>query len=371
MSSPATSRFEPTKQPPFRSLRLGLPFGAVMATGGAAQLAGACGLPGATRPLLWLALAEAGWIAGRGLIRHRDDLRLPTSAWARIGPPAEHTGALTVPLGLAVVATGLSTQSGPARVLGAAFLVLAWLSTAVFAAQFAVSVARRSGTIAVDGGWFLAPAALLGAGIAAGAYAGQAVGLLAVVLQWAALLAAGIGLLGYWVVAVSAALAIPRRGLGHGKRVLWWIAAGCGGLAAAAIGRALSAGGLWPADVVTLAHGAAIVTWSFAALLVVPILAASMRVLARDRQIERAAPWPPTFSTAVFALGALGTGKMLDLPAVTDVGKVAAAVTLALWAATAALHASRLLSSPPRTRAAQSTDVHDPTVPASPPQLRR
>ena len=353
MSSPATSRFEPAQQPPFRPLRLGLPYGAVMATGGAAQLAGACGLPGATRPLLWLALAEAGWIAGRGLVRHRNDLRLPTSDWAAIGPPSEHTGALTVPLGVAVVATGLSTQPGPARVLGAALVVLAWLSTVVFATRFSVSAARRSVVTAVDGGWFLAPAALLGAGIAAGAYAGQALGLLGEILRWAALLAAGIGLLGYWAVAVIVALAIPRRGLGQGKRVLWWIAAGCGGLAAAAVGRALSAGGPWPAEVVALAHGAAIVTWSFAALLVVPILTASMRflvVLARDRRIERTAPWPPTFSTAVFALGALGTAKMLDLAAVADVGKVAAAATLALWVATAALHASRLLPSPPRTR---------------------
>ncbi|MDA8276440.1 MAG: hypothetical protein M0029_13880, partial [Actinomycetota bacterium] len=217
MSSLAAEEGESPQQPPSRALRLGLPYGAVMATGGAGQLAGVCGLPGAARPLLWLAVAEAGGIAGRGLIRHRGELRLPPSAWARIGLPAEHTGVLTVPLGLAVVATGLSTQPGPAKVLGAAFVVLAWLSAAVFVARFAVSVARRGGTTAVDGGWFLAPAALLGAGIAAAAYAGQTVGVLADLLRWVALVAAAVGVAGYWAVAVGATLAVARRGLGQGR----------------------------------------------------------------------------------------------------------------------------------------------------------
>ena len=355
-----------------RALRHGLPFGAVMATGGAAQLAGACGLPDAVRPLLWLAVAEAGWIAARGLARHRGQLRLPLSDWVGIGPPAEHTGVLTVPLGLAVVATGLSVQPGAAETLGAGFLALAWLTAVVLVARFALSVTRRSttsmsSTASVDGGWFLAPAALLGAGIAAGAYAGQAVGLLADVLRWATLLAAGVGLAGYWAVAVSAGLAVSRRGLGQGNRVLWWIAAGCGGLAAAAAARALSAGGRpWPSGVVAAGHAAAVVTWSLAAVLAVPIVVASMSSLARSRRIVRAAPWPPTFSTAVFALGALATGKVLEAPTVTSVGKAAAGATLALWAVTATLHTSRLLPSARRRRPARTTDVDGaPMVPPS------
>lgn len=346
-----------------RALRHGLPYGAVMATGGTAQLAGACGLPGAVRPLLWLAVAEATWIAGRGLIRHRRELRLPPSAWAQIGPPVEHTGVLTVPLGLAVVATGLSMQSGPANALGVALLVVAWLSTAVFVTRFGLSATRRSSTsmsstAAIDGGWFLAPAALLGSGIAAGSYAGQAVGFLGEVLRWTTLLAAGLGLAGYWAVAASAALAVPRRGLGQGRRVLWWIAAGCGGLAAAATARALSAGSRpWPPAVVAAGHAAAVATWCLAAVLAVPIVVASMSSLARSRRIVRAAPWPPTFSTAVFALGALATGKVLEAPTITSVGKAAAAATLALWAVTAGLHASRLLPNAHRRHPAQTTDL--------------
>jgi hypothetical protein len=97
VSSLAAHWGEPPQQPPSQALRLGLSYGTVMATAGAGQLAGACGLPSAGRPLLWQAVAKAGWIAGPDLTRHRDELRLPQSTWARIGLPAEHTGALTVP----------------------------------------------------------------------------------------------------------------------------------------------------------------------------------------------------------------------------------------------------------------------------------
>lgn len=249
-----------------------------------------------------------------------------------------------MPLGLAVVATGLSTQPGPAKALGTALLVLAWLSAAALLTRFAVSVIRRGGTMAVDGGWFLAPAALLGASTAAVAYAGQTVGVPADLLRWVALVAAAVGVAGYWSVAAGAALAVARQGLGQDRRVLWWIAAGCGGLAAAAVGRVLADGrALWPSDVAAAGHVVAGATWSIAALLAVPIVVVSVRSLARTRRIVRAAPWPPTFSTAVFALGALATGKMLGVPTVTGVGMVMAGATLALWAVTAALHASRLL----------------------------
>ena len=367
-STVAHQRSESLHQGTHRALRHGLPYGAVMATGGAAQLAGACGLPGAVRPLLWLAVVEAEWIAGRGVIGHRRELRLPLSVWTRIGPPAEHTGVLTVPLGLAVVATGLSAQPRSANALGAALVVLAWLSAALLVARFSVSVSHPGRSDTLDGGWFLAPAALLGAGIASGAYATDAGGALADLGRWVALVAAGVGVAGYWAVVLGSAIAIARRGLGDGPRVLWWIAAGCGGLGAAGLARALSAsGGMWPADVVMLVHGAAIVTWSFAALLAVPIVAASVRSLARSRQIEKAAPWPPTFSTAVFALGALGTGKMLELRAVTDTGKAAAATTLVLWAVTAALHASRPLPSSGRQLTIPTCERDDPTVSSSPP----
>ncbi|MGC8463668.1 MAG: hypothetical protein ACP5P9_08380, partial [Acidimicrobiales bacterium] len=73
-----------------------------------------------------------------------------------------------MPLGLAVVASGLRAQPGPAYALGIGLGALAWLSAALFVARFSVSVLLPRRSDALDGGWFLAPAALLGAGIAAG-----------------------------------------------------------------------------------------------------------------------------------------------------------------------------------------------------------
>lgn len=335
----------PGGAPAPQALRRGLPYGAVMATGAAAQLAGACRLTGAVRPLLWLAVGEALWICGRGMARHRRELRLPISAWLGLGPSGEHTGVLTVPLGLAVVATGLSTQHGePAATVGVVCFVLAWLGAAVFLGRFVASIVRCHRAETVDGGWFLAPAALLGAGIAAAARVPHASGAMHDVLQWASLLAAAAGVVGYWAVAAAAAARVTRRGLGDDRRVLWWIAAGCGGLAAASVGRALAADdSYWPLGISVACHIAAAATWALAAALAVPIVIESLRWLSGTRRIVRLAPWPPTFSTAVFALGGLATGAMFHAHAITMIGKAAGFATLALWAITAGLHATRAI----------------------------
>ncbi|MHB8294082.1 MAG: hypothetical protein ACYDH5_05535 [Acidimicrobiales bacterium] len=82
-----------------------------MATGVAGQLAGASGVARAGRPLLWLALAEGLWITGRGIVSHHRHFRCQLRLWWRIGRPGEHTGMLTVPLGLAVLATGIGVHA--------------------------------------------------------------------------------------------------------------------------------------------------------------------------------------------------------------------------------------------------------------------
>lgn len=327
------------ERPAAQALRRGLPYGAVMATGGAAQLGEACNLTCVVGPLLWLALAEAVWIVGRGLVRHRHELGLPLSAWLRLGVPNEHTGVLTVPLGLAVVAAGLRTQPGAAEALGAALCLLAWLSAAVFVARFIVSFAHWPRTGNIDGSWFLAPAVVLGIAVAAAAYAGQAEGALGEVLRWAALVAAGLGVAGYWAVVATGVPKVARRGLGGGPKVLWWIAAGCGGLAAVALRHALFTGGArWPVSVVAVGRVMAVATWSVAAVLAVPIVVVSVLSLLRSHRVERAAPWPPAFSSAVFALGTLATGHITGVLAVVVIGKLTGAATLALWGVTAALH---------------------------------
>lgn len=158
------------------------------------------------------------------------------------------------------------------------------------------------------------------------------------------LLAAAASVVGYWAVAAAAAVCVARRGLGDDRRVLWWIAAGCGGLAAASVGRALAAGdGYWPPSVSDAWHITAAVTWALAAEFAVPIVIESLRWLSGTRRIVRLAPWPPTFSTAVFALGGLATGAMFHAHAITMIGKAAGFATLALWVNTAGLHATRAI----------------------------
>ncbi|MDA8267961.1 MAG: hypothetical protein M0013_06250, partial [Actinomycetota bacterium] len=119
---------------------------------------------------------------------------------------------------------------------------------------------------------------------------------------------------------------------------------------------------LLPPGYVAAGHAVAGATWSLSAILAVPIVVASLRSLARNRRIMSAAPWPPTFSTAVFALGALATGKMLGVPAVSGVGQATAGATLALWVVTAALHASRLLPAARRGGSAPRADRDEPTM---------
>ena len=76
-------------------------------------------------------------------------------------------------------------------------------------------------------------------GLASGAGAEQAV------LRGLAVVAAVGGLAGYWAFLAWAIGRVSRHGLGKG-RVLWWISAGCGGLAAAATAKVLGVpGGHW------------------------------------------------------------------------------------------------------------------------------
>lgn len=326
-----------------------------MATGGAAELAGACGLPRAVRPLLWLALAEAAWIAGRALLSHRHEPGLLIRSWFSLGLPLEGTGELTVPLGLAVVTSGLSAQPGRvALALAATCLALSWMTMPVLVARTGLSLlSRRAG--AADGGWFLLPAAMLGAGSAAGAVASHTVGSLQGGLRLASMAGAGLGVTVYWVVVAAAALDVRRRGIGQDHKVLWWISTGCGGLAAAAVGRALAAGGQsWPGLVVTTGQLAAGITWAAASLLAIPIVAHSIAYVVHNPRpvlAREPAPWTPTFSTAVFALGALATAAMTGASPITTIGKLAGAATLTLWVATTALNVARALTLGRRGRA--------------------
>ena len=316
----------------------GLPFGAVMATAGASALAGPCGVAPLMRPLLGLAVLQVVWISGRALGCHRAGLRIDWRAWRAVGPAHEHCGAHTVPLGLAVIASdvlalGTTATRGPLG-FAALCLVMAWATAVMAVGRFTWSLAARGFDLhRLDGAWFLVPAALFGAGIATDRVAAQLPGHWPDVLR---LLAAGstvIGAFGYWGLLVLAGLRIRRFGLGHCARAPWWIAMGCAGLGAAALGqvlqqrpRALPA--QWLLDATAMSIGAAM-------LLSVPVLLLSVRLLLRQCGFRAAAPWPPTFSTAVLAFGAFQAGRVLHVPALGTLGLGAADATLLFWSLTA------------------------------------
>jgi len=351
-----------------------------MATGAASQLAAHthvhCGLRFVVAPLLWLAIIEAAGIVVRGTLRRSGEASGPLRTWLRPGSPAERSGVLTVPLGLAVITTGIASQhnSFPAPV-ALSGLALAWATCLVLLPRFIASAraparasarAPHAGAGGLDGSWFLAPAALLGAAIATAACARRSGAAVKGPLQWLALVAAASGLASYWVVLIAAAAHAKRCSLRGSDRVLWWISAGCGGLAAASAAAVLALRrGAWPTALTATLRWAMGVTWSVAAVLLALIVAESVRnmaprvvLIARswshwhllEIDFRRAAPWPPAFSTAVFALGSLGAGEVLHAGAIITVGRTTAIAALVVWAITATWELERLSREVARAR---------------------
>lgn len=330
------------------ALRHGLPFGVVMATGGAAVVAGRCGLPALVAPLLVLAVLQAVGLPLAGAWRHRAEFSLGWRAWWALGPAHEHTGVHTVPLALAVLASALVALAAQGRVpwvaaLAAPCLGLAWVLTAVCGGRCLWALAVRGSALRVfDGAWFLVPAAFLGTAIATDAVAGGLAGPAAGALERLALAGALLGWVGYWAVAGVALVRMRRHGLGGVPQAPWWIAMGCAGLAAAALGT-VSAGGRWSEPLDALLVAAMVAAAVVALILCLPVVAYSVAFLLRRCRFRGPAPWPPTFSTAVFALGCLETGAVLQSPVFHDVGVGAGYVTLAFWAATIAWNAGRTI----------------------------
>lgn len=317
-----------------------------MATAGASVLASQCGLPFLTEPLLLFAILQALWVPILGTWRRRRELSSGWREWCAIGPAHEHSGIHTVPLGLAVIAGGLAALAagGDGRwfwVLAVVCLGLTWLFTVTFIGRFVWALVSHGMTLQeIDGAWFLVPAALLGAGIATGEVVvlthGGASTL--AVLAGAALAVTLLGWLAYWVVLCVALFRVKRFGLGGVPQAPWWIAMGCAGLAAAALGRVLqnSDPGLW---IQTYLGKAMVATDVVAIVLCVPVIIGSIEFLLRRCRFCEPASWPPTFSTAVFALGCLETGNVLHSPEFRILGLGAGYATLVLWAVTTAWNA--------------------------------
>ncbi len=329
------------------ALRRGLPYGAVMATAGASTLAGYCGLPGLVVPLLALAIVEALWLAVAGTLAHLREFALGPRPWLAIGAPSEHTGIHTVPLGLAVISAGLAGLEAGGRatglpvVLAGAGLALTWVLALLCVGRFLQSLARHGVELAaMDGTWFLVPASLLGAATATVIVARLAPAGWTAGLAWLALAGAVLGSLGYLAVLAVAIVRVRRIGVAGVPQAPWWIAMGCAGLAAAALGSVLEMGVPWPEPLRELLAAAMCIAEILAAGLSVPVAAAGARFLSRRCRYRDKASWPPAFSSAVLALGGLATGTVLQSRVFSRIGVGAGAATLVFWLVTACWNAS-------------------------------
>lgn len=315
---------------------LALPYGAVMATGAASALAGPAGLGFLRVPLLSLGLAAGFFIAVSPTVGHRRRRQTP-KAQKTDRPAPSRMGEFSIPVGLAVLGGGLARLPGPVALGAAAFAVgAAWVATVLLGVMLLLPlVGRWPGSTSVDGAWFLVPAALLADAAGVAGLVAHSPPQAVRALGWVVFCATCVGAAGYLAVGGLAALRVALIGVGVRPLAPWWIAAGCGGLTAAAVGRAsaVSPFGTSPAN----AHAfgwVALAFWAVAGAILLPVLAGSIRFLAGLRHPGGHPPWPPTFSTGVYALGAAQAGRLLDLAAVTTVADFAAAATLALWALT-------------------------------------
>ena len=280
--------------------------------------------------LLWMAVVIAVAINIKGAIafrRSRHDLPLPLPI---------RFGQFTVPIGLEVLASGLDRIGDPAALGGAAATtVVAWTLTIVLIARIAQLVARRRGRDRIDGVWFLAPAALLADAIGVAGMTEWSPASTHDTLGWLAAVALGSGTIGYAAVLVLAAIAFTRSNKVDRGRSSWWIAAGCGGLGAAAAGRVRAVA---PFAATAAAQHAfrwtALGFWAAGTTALVPVLAGSLCFVVRIRHPKGAFPWTPTFSTGVYALGARALARLFDIPAVSTIAVVTAIAMLLMWTLT-------------------------------------
>lgn len=314
--------------------RSSLPFGAVMATGAASQLAGSAGVGWLGVPLLLVAIAIALTVIGSGM-------RAP---WGSSSNSATRLGDFTIPIGLAVIGNGVAQFGGPVPALGTAVIVAsAWTYAGLLVFSLVLPLlSSKPGLQAVDGTWFLAPAALLADGIGVAAVAARLPHPFAV-LGWLAFASVAAGAVGYLLVAGLAVARVARHGLAGVASAPWWIAAGCGGLSAAALGRSSAVFPTGHGPELLHAFGiAALSLWVVGTAALLPVLAGSIRYVAGLRHLAGRPPWPPTFSTGVYALGAAQVGRLLGVPVIAGVAGGAAVATLFFWVFTVAAHLPRL-----------------------------
>lgn len=308
---------------PSATIGTGLPFGAVMATGAAAQLCDLVGLAAAEPVLVAVTIAIAVAVTVKGVA----GIRRP--GVVRLG-----FGHFTIPVGLGVIAVTLAAGDAPAIVaLRTGCVWAAWGSTAVLLVAVVGRLPwARPGLAAVNGVWFIAPAALLADAAAAVVLVRTAAPGVAAASVTVAVWCVWCGVVGYALLLVVATVRVVRSRLAGAPGVAWWIVTGCGGLAADALGHvsAVAPGGACPFAAV------AVCCWAVASAVFVPMAVGSVRALWRRRRIGGA--WPPAFSSGVYALGTAQIAALVPVLRVGPLAVVVAVETLAVWVAIAAVH---------------------------------
>lgn len=291
-----------------------MPYGVVMASAGAGQVAALNGIHGLAL-LLTVVAASQALLIPIGHVLTADGIGLPR--WRH--------GLFTIALGLAVLAGNLHSVAPGIGiiVLGLAGLVMLilggwWIARALTGAD--------KDTL-VDGTWFLAPAALLGfAGAVAtamGAHSDSGIRLLVA--------ACLVGVIGYaWVLAESARRLV-RHGLQGSPLAPWWISAGCGGLAAATLAKMAGAVSNRMLDGVLSALMAA--TWLVATVLLIAVLTGCLRHAWRRSRGRWTHVWAPVFSSAVYAAGTEALAQTSADDWLHQMAVVSALATLGLWLA--------------------------------------
>lgn len=296
-----------------------LPYGVVMASGGAGKVAGLIGLHHLTWILTAVAIIQAVLIPIGNM-----------AAQGGIAVPRWRFGLFTIPLGLAVIAGNMQSL---APVSGDIALALAWLATLALACGPFLPAAPSGWKAGrVDGSWFLAPAALLGDATATAVAAGPSpAGWL-----WLAVAACLAGVAGYVLVIVASGIRLYRHGMSGSPLSPWWISAGCGGLAAASLGTVAR---LHPGSSLRLLlESLVIFSWMAGTILLIAVLAGcAWYALQRDRG-PWSHIWTPVFSTAVYAAGTDSLARLGHIAWLQEFTLVTVLATLLLWIANSLLY---------------------------------
>lgn len=320
-----------------------LPFGVIMATGGASQMARAGILHFLSVPLLALGIVLAIVIPAVRWWRHHRKIFNPQNHYTNSERNFlfHHFGEFTIPLGLAVIGSGLAkTGNEKAILLAEIIAILAWISTIVITIRTATSTKIKHRELwIVDGSWFLAPAAYLGDAIVTADLANHLPGIFNPALGWLSVTGTILGVLGYLLTLAIASIRVRYYSLKGVPLVLWWISAGCGGLAAAAAGQLNPVfTDILHMDSTVFLPGLTVALWIIGSILLIPVLAGSLSYLFQRRHFTGSPAWPPTFSMAVYAMGCFGVGQLADWRFVNVLGTGAAFTTVILWLGTTTIY---------------------------------